>query len=187
MTTHKNLLTLCVAAVLTLGLGGVRQSDGSDPVETTDPTPPPDPGPTPYEAAKAAIAAAATAEAAQAAYDAALGSVTGAQAQQLQTALDTRLAELAAMARAADQRMALITAAGMIDTSDLTTAANIAAANTAINALKGALAAAVDVSDADKAMYQAQVTAGGDCRGGSAGGSRPCSADRGVERCRHGP
>ena len=80
MTTHKNLLTLCVAAVLTLGLAACG-SDGSDPVtEMPDPTPPPDPGPTPYEAAKAAIEAATTAAAAQAAYDGALGNVSGAEA-----------------------------------------------------------------------------------------------------------
>ena len=41
MTTHKNLLTLCVAALFTLGLAACG-SDGSDPV-TTMPDPMPDP------------------------------------------------------------------------------------------------------------------------------------------------
>ena len=63
------------------------------------------------------------------------------------------------MGRVATQKMALTTAAGNVDTSDLMTAQDIADANTAINALKAALAAAVDVSDADKAMYQATVGA----------------------------
>ena len=56
--------------------------------------------------------------------------------------------------------MALMTAAGNVDTSDLMTAEDIDAAKTAIYALKMALAAAVDVSDADKAMYQATVDDG---------------------------
>ena len=156
MTTHKNLLTLCVAAVLTLGLAACGGDGGDDPV-TTMPDPPPDPGPTPYEAAKAAIAAATTAEAAQAAYNGALGDVTGAEAAQLLTALNDRIAELAAMARAAEQRMALMTAAGMIDTSGTMTAEEIAAANTAIAALEAAIAAAADVDDTS--MYQTQVDA----------------------------
>ena len=157
MTTHKNLLTLCVAALLTLGLAACG-SDGSDPVVMEpDPTPPPDPGPTAYEAAKAAIAAAATAEAAQAAYNGALGDVTGAEAAQLLTALNERIAELATMARAAEQRMELMTAAGMIDTSGTMTAEEIAAANAAIAALEAAIAAAADVDDTS--MYQAQVDA----------------------------
>ena len=113
--------------------------------------------PTPYETAKAAIAAATTAEAAQAAYDAVKDDVTAAQGSMLQAAVDARIEALAMMGRAADQRMALMAAAGAIDTSDLSDADAIAAANTAIAALKAAIAAAVDVDDTS--MYQAQVDA----------------------------
>ena len=63
------------------------------------------------------------------------------------------------MARAEMQMTALMTAAGNVDTSDLMTADDITAAQTAIAALETALAAAADVSDADKATYQAMVDA----------------------------
>ena len=111
------------------------------------------------EAARQAIAAAETAAAAQAAKDAVDDVATAAEAAGLQAAVDARIMALETMADADAQKMALMTAAGMIDTSDLSDAAAIAAANTAIAALKTALAAATDVSDADKAMYQGQVTA----------------------------
>ncbi len=45
MTTHKNLMTLCVAALFTLGLAACGSDGGDDPV--TMPDPPPDPTPTP--------------------------------------------------------------------------------------------------------------------------------------------
>ena len=83
--------------------------------------------------------------------------MTAAQGDALQMAVDARIAALAATARAGEQRTALMTAAGAIDTSGLTDAAAIAAANGAIAALKAAIAAAVDVDDTS--MYQAQVTA----------------------------
>ena len=110
-------------------------------------------------AARQDIATAETAEEARAAYNAALADATATEAIGLQTALNTRITELETMARADAQKMALMTAAGMIDTSDLTTQDAIDAANTAIAGLKGALAAAADVSEADKATYQARVTA----------------------------
>ena len=144
------LTSLVMAAALAIGLAACGGSST---------TPPDDPPPTPYEVAIAGIAAADTAEAAQAAYDAVKDDVTAAEGGRLQAAVDARIAVLATAARAAEQRMALMTAAGNVDTSDLMTAADIAAANTAIAALKAALAAAADVSDADKAMYQGQVTA----------------------------
>ena len=77
--------------------------------------------------------------------------------EMLQAAVDARVDELATMARAEEQKMALTTAAGMIDTSDLSTADDIADANDDIAALQQALDEAVDVSDADKAMYQSQL------------------------------
>ena len=111
-----------------------------------------------YANGKAAIMAATTAAGAQAAYDAIdLSQVSGAEAASLLMALNTRLADLATMDREAMQKQALMDAAGMIDTSDLSTQANVDAANTAIAGLKAALAAATDVSDADKAMYQTMV------------------------------
>ena len=77
---------------------------------------------------------------------------------------DYRQRMVDAAAQAAEERKtaqttALMEAADGVDTSDLMTAEDIAAANTAIGALKAALAAAVDVSDADKAIYQATVDA----------------------------
>ena len=63
------------------------------------------------------------------------------------------------MGLAEAQKMALMTAAGMIDTSDSVDGGRHRRRERAIAALKAALAAAANVSDADKAMYQGQVTA----------------------------
>ena len=101
------------------------------------------------------IAAAETPAAAQAAYDAVKDDVTASEGEDLQDAVDTRTAALATMARAAMQRAALMTAAGGVDTSGLMTQADIDTAQTAIDALKAAIAAAADV--ADTSMYQSQV------------------------------
>ena len=109
--------------------------------------------------ARDAIAAATSRAAAQAAKDAADDVATVAEAAELQGLVEARAAELATMGRADAQMMALMTAAGNIDTSDLSTQAAIDAAEAAIDALEAALAAAADVSDADKAMYEARVTA----------------------------
>ena len=153
MTLWKNLVVALVAA---FALAACSSSS-----DTAAPTPP-DPGPSAYETADAAIAAATTGAAAQAAYDAVKDDVTAAEGTRLQAAVDARVAALAMMGRAETQKAALMNAAGMIDTSDLSTAADIAAASSAIAALKTALAAAADVSDADKAMYQGRVTAAED-------------------------
>ena len=150
MTAYRKLTAICFAAVLAFGLAAC----GGGGATVT-----PDPEPTPYEQAVAAIAAATTAEAAQAAYDAVKDDVTAAEGAQLQARVDARVAALAMMDRAAEQKMALMTAAGSIDTSDLSTQAAVDAAEAAIAALKAALAAATDVSDADKAMYEGRVTA----------------------------
>ncbi len=120
------------------------------------------PEPTAYKKAKAAIAGAETAEDAQAAYDAVKDDVTAAEGEKLQAAVDSRVDALMAMTRQADQKQALMTAADMVDTSDLSTAEAIAAANTAIVALQAALDAADDVSDADKAIYQSQLDTAGE-------------------------
>ena len=66
-------------------------------------------------------------------------------------------AAIALAERQAQQRMALMMAAAAVDTSDLSTMANITAANAAIAALQMALDAAVDLSTADTAMYQTQL------------------------------
>ena len=150
-------LVLLLALVGALALAGCGGSDSGSPTMPMTETPPT----TPYEMAVTNIAAADTADAAQAAYDAVKGDVTAAEGDKLQAAVDDRIAALDMMGRAADQKMALMTAAGNVDTSDLMTAEDIDAANTAIYALKMALAAAVDVSDADKAMYQATVDVAG--------------------------
>ena len=110
-------------------------------------------------AALAKIAAATTAEAAQAAYDEVKDDVTATEGERLQAAVDARVMAIEMAAREADQKMALAEAAGMIDTSDLSTQEMVDAARMAIAGLRQALADADDVSDADKAMYMTQLTA----------------------------
>ena len=149
MRTMKNLaLAAFTAAALALaGCGG-----GGGGTSSMDPPPV---VPTPYETAVAAIAAATTPEAAQAAYDAVKDDVTAAQGDMLQAAVDARQAALATMARADAQRMALMDAAGMIDTTDLSTQDLVDAARTAIAGLRQAIAEAVDVDDTS--MYQTML------------------------------
>jgi hypothetical protein len=149
------LLLALVGALALAGCGG----DDAAPV-AMPPDPPPTPAPTPYETATAAIAAAETPEAAQAAYDAVKDDVTATQGESLQTKVDARIAVLDMMDRVANQKMALMTAAGMIDTSDLSTQALVDAARTAIAGLRQALADAVDVSeaDSDRMMYMSMLT-----------------------------
>ena len=148
MRTMKHLmLATAAAAALTLaGCGG----GGSSPASMTEQQP------TPYDTAKAAIAAATTAADAQAAYDAVKGDVTAAQGDMLQAAVDARQAALAMMARAEMQRTALMAAAGMVDTSDLSTQELVTAARTALAAFRGALDDADDLTAAEKQMYQDQ-------------------------------
>ena len=153
--TRSLMAAVSIVALTAVMYGCVHDGDSDTVTEM------PEPMPTPYETAKNNIAAAATAEAAQAAYDAVKDDVTAAEGDRLQAAVDARITALATMTRAAAQRMALMTAAGAIDTSDLSTAEAIAAANTAIAALQAALDAADDVSDADKAMYQSQLDTAG--------------------------
>ena len=150
MTLWKNLVVALVAA---FALAACSSSS-----DTAAPTPP-DPGPSAYQMALDKINAATTGEAAQAAVDEAAGGVTGAELLELQAKADAHMEELATMDRAEAQKMELTTAAGMIDTSDLSTQEAVDAAGDAIAALKAALAEATDVSDADKAMYQSQVDA----------------------------
>ena len=111
------------------------------------------------DAALTAINTAATPEAAQAAYDAVKDQATAEEGDDLMQAIEARGTALAAIARTASQTEALMTAAGMVDTSDLMTQADIDAARMAVDALKAALDAAVDVSDAAKGMYLNQFTA----------------------------
>ena len=102
-----------------------------------------------------AIAAATTAADAQAAYDAVKDDVTATQGDALQAAVDMRVAALNKMARADEQKQALMTAADMVDTSDLSTQELVDAARTAIAGLRQAIADAVDVDDTS--MYQTQL------------------------------
>ena len=154
----RTLLAACsIVALSAVMYGCVHSSDDPAPPPVTEPDP--EPEPTAYEAGKAAIMAATTAEAAQAAYDAVdQTAISGAEATSLSMALATKLDMLATMARETEQKMALMTAAGMIDTSDLSTQELVDAARSAIAGLRQALDDAADVSDADKAMYQTQLT-----------------------------
>ncbi len=175
MTLWRNLVVALVAAFVLTACGGSSSTD------TAMPTPDPEPEPTEQETcegdggrwnadmtctsagdlviemALAKIAAATTAADAQAAYDEVKADVSASDGDRLQAAVNARIAALATMGRADTQRTALMTAAGNIDTSDLSTQASVDAAEAAIAALKAAIAAAVDVDDTS--MYQAQVTA----------------------------
>ena len=151
MSTYKNLISLGAAIVFALGLAACGGGSDGPP---TDPPPPP---PTAYESALDKIAKADTAEAAQAAYDEVKDDVTAAEGDKLQTAVNNRITAIRTAARVAEQKKALTTAAGAIDTSDLSTQDAVDAARAAIVGLRGALMAAADVSDADKAMYQTQL------------------------------
>ena len=150
----NKLYAFALAALFALTLAGCGGGGGGT-AATPDPEPPP--MPTPYEQAVAAIAAAETEEAAQAAYDAVKEDVTAAQGEKLQAAVDARIMAIQTAARVADQKEALSTAAGNIDTSDLSTQEMVDAARTAIAALRGALDDADDVSDEDKATYMTQL------------------------------
>lgn len=120
-----------IVLLAAFGLAGCGGGGGS-----TAETPPPVEMPTPYQAALAAIMAAETPEAAQAAYNEVKENVTAAQGEMLQMAVDDRTAALNMMARADDQKMALADAAGMIDTSDLSTQEAVDAARMAIVGLR---------------------------------------------------
>ncbi len=164
-----------LAAVFALTLAGCGGGGGTAAVEEEPP-----PMPTPEEMCTAAgnqyvngecltpaqvtintalanIAAATTAEDAQAAYDAVKDDVTATAGEMLQAAVNARIMAIEMAARVDAQKMALADAAGMIDTSDLSTQAAVDAARMAIEGLRGALADADDVSDADKAMYMSQL------------------------------
>ena len=145
---HWALAAMAAAALALAGCGG----SGSAPPAVVMPPPP-----TPYETAKAAIMTAETAEAAQALVDGAADDVSGTELISLQAAADARADALAMMARADAQMMALMDAADMIDTSDLSTQALVDAARMAIAGLRQAIADAADVDDVS--MYQSQLDA----------------------------
>ena len=149
MKINQTFLAVALLAGFGLALGACGGgSDGSPPPMVA-------PEPTAYEAGVAAITAATTAAAAQAAFDAVdQTAISGDEAKKLAAVLSTRLADLATAARVAEQKKNLMTAAGVIDTSDLSTQDLVDAARTAIADLRGALTAAADLSDADKAPYQ---------------------------------
>ena len=139
----KSALRLSTAVMVagTLVLAGCGGGSDSTADDTTMMPPPP----TAFEAALAAINAATSVDDAQAAYDDVdKEAVTGAEAAQLMNALIARQMAL----RAASQQSALMTLSAAVDTSSLTTQADVDAADAAIAALQAALDAAVDVSDA---------------------------------------
>ena len=184
MTLWKNLVVALVAAFALAACSSSDKGDGTD-TGAAEPTPQEqcetaggqwsDGSCTTayqiaYQGALNAIAAAETAEEAQAAYDAVKDVVTAADGDKLQAAVDTRKATLATMAREAEQKADLAAAAGMIDTSDLSTQEAVDAARTAIVGLREALKAAADVSEADKAMYMSQLNAAVDAVDDAQGG-----------------
>ena len=150
MFTYRKLIG--VAAVVTLALGLAACGGGGS--DTTEGPPMPAP-PTPYETAVAAIADATTAADAQAAYDAVKDDVTASQGDMLQAAVNARIMAIDMAARVADQKMDLADAAGMIDTSDLSTQDLVDAARMAIAGLRQAIADAADVDDTS--MYQTML------------------------------
>ncbi|MDE0343051.1 MAG: hypothetical protein OXK82_07780 [Deltaproteobacteria bacterium] len=152
--THKQWLAVLLAVFMAVALSACGGGGGGT-TQMPDPDPMPEPMPTAYEQAMTAIAEAETAEAAQAAYDAVKDQVTAAQGEMLQAAVNARADALAMMAREAEQKQALMDAAGMIDTSDLSTQALVDAARAAIAGLRQAIADAVDVDDTS--MYQTML------------------------------
>ncbi|MDE0343053.1 MAG: hypothetical protein OXK82_07790 [Deltaproteobacteria bacterium] len=153
--TNRQWLAVLLAVFMAVALSACGGGGGG--TTMPDPDPMPEPMPTAYEQAMEAIAAATTAADAQAAYDAVKDDVTAAQGEMLQAAVDARIEAINMAARVQAQTMALMGAAANIDTSDLSTAAAIAAANNAIAALEAALNAAADLTDAQKAPYQTQL------------------------------
>jgi len=142
-------------------------STGGEAAFTANPAPPPtktvaEMQMEAYEAAKATIEAATTEAAAQAAYDDVdQTTITGEQAADLATALSTRIGEIQRLAKEENQKGALMSAHGLIDTSALTTPAQVQAAQNAIDALEALLddPDSVDaVSSADRATYRGHVT-----------------------------
>ena len=152
---RNKIFSFMLAALFALTLAGCGGGGGGS---AAAPDPEPTPMPTAYEVAVAAIAAAETEADARAAVTTAVAAgISGTELQDLNTKVDARVEALALMARIDAQKMAMMNAAGMIDTSDLSTQAAINAAEAAIAALKRAIAAAADVDDTS--MYDAQVTA----------------------------
>ena len=151
-------LVLLLALVGALGAGRRREETAQHRLadDADDLRPPPDDDV--RDGQSRHIAAAETAEAAQAAYDAVKDDVTATQGESLQLKVNVRIAVLEMMDRVVNQKMALMTAVGMIDTSDLSTQAAVDAARTAIAGLRQALADAADVSEADKMMYMSMLT-----------------------------
>ena len=126
---------------------------------------------TAYERGMAAITNATTVAEARAAYAAIdQSAITGAQALELAQLRDARVDAIETAAREMVQRQALMDAAGMLDTSDLSTQALVDAARAAIVGLRNALDAADDVSEADKAMYMSMLNAAVTAVGGAQDG-----------------
>ena len=172
--TDRKWLTVLLAVFMAVALSACGGGGGGTTQVPEPPVPPPTaeemctdagnhwvdgacltPGENTVRMTLASIAMAATAADAQAAYDAVKDQVTAAQGEQLQMAVDARVEELATMARADNQKQALMDAAGMIDTSDLSTQALVDAARAAIAGLRQAIADAVDVDDTS--MYQTML------------------------------
>ena len=146
--TKSILVAALLAGTLTLAACGGGNNDSSTEMSETK---------SPYETAKDKIAAATTEADAQAAYDEVKDDVTAAEGEKLQDAVDKRVAVLAKASREKNQKNALMTAAGKVDTTVEATEEAIAAAKVAINDLQAALNAAVDVIAADKTKYQGQL------------------------------
>ena len=152
--THKQWLAVLLAVFMAVALSACGGGGGGT-TQPPGPVTPEPPMPTAYEQAMTAIAEAETAEAAQAAYDAVKADVTAAQGEMLQAAVDARIMAINMAARVDEQKQALMDAAGMIDTSDLSTQALVDAARAAIAGLRQAIADAVDVDDTS--MYQTML------------------------------
>ena len=152
--THKQWLAVLLAVFMAVALSACGGGGGT--TQMPGPVTPEPPMPTAYEQAMTAIAEAETAEAAQAAYDAVKGDVTAAQGEMLQAAVDARIMAINLAARVDEQKKALMDAADMIDTSDLSTQALVDAARIAIAGLRQAIDDAVDVDDTS--MYQTMLT-----------------------------
>ena len=114
---------------------------------------------TAYDRGMAAIMAATTPAEARAAYAAIdQSAISGQQAMTLQALVNSRVDELETAAREMMQKQALMDAADMLDTSDLSDQEAVNTARAAIVELRNALDNAADVSEADKMPYMSMLT-----------------------------
>ncbi len=150
MRTHTLCALAATAALLALAACG-----GSNTATSNND----DGGMSAYDTALKAINDAGTDAAITQALEAAKANdkISASDRTKLETAATARRTVLETMAREMDQKKELMNALAEVDTSDLSDADKLAAAETAIEKLREAYDGADDVSDADKARYRTSL------------------------------